>query len=1145
MVKLEDLKAGMRITGIPGEETVTLLSVEQKGDTAANILFRREDGKPDEVLLWRYQEDALQAQRPSRFDFSADGALFRLVSEARRIHLAHLYDPLCAVHSSRIDPLPHQISAVYDHMLRKQPLRFLLADDPGAGKTIMAGLLLRELMMRGAVSRCLICVPGNLALQWQEELKERFSLEFRIFGKEDTGLGEQALRENNQLIARMDQIKREDYHEALGQTGWDLVIIDEAHKMSARRYGRRVDASHRYRLGELLGKKAHHLLLLTATPHNGNEEDFQLFLRLLDRDRFSGDADDQGDYRDLMRRMQKESLKRYDGSDLFVPRYAYSLHYPLGPGEHALYNLVTDYVRVEFNRADRLDPTHRNSIGFALTILQRRLASSPRAIMITLRNRRERLQRILDAGYETAKLPLWDDEKLEDVDEGHAENVECEEQQSSEGMTAASTEEELRAEIRTLERLEGQAQEVHASRVDRKWDELEGLLGSRDERLRHPDGSRRKLVIFSEFLDTVKYLVSRLAEVSDDPNAIVQIDGSVPFEQRREIQQRFEQDPKVHYLVATDAAGEGINLQHAAHLMINYDLPWNPNRIEQRFGRIHRIGQRYDCRLWNLISEGTREGEVFTRLLEKLTNSRKALDGKVFDVLGDVFRAKSLRKVMISAIRDDADARQDLQNVAANIDMAREDLNRRDVLATDAFAPEQLQDLDDERARALAHRLQPWHVRAFVEAALKYAGVDLHERDSGVFAINHLTPKVRNYSDDKALQRRYPRVCFDLARTRTKSGHSAGLLWPGHPLLRALVSMLQHRESSKMQRGAVLVDESGSADETRLLLCFEQTLRDGRRDSNDDRHVLERRVAFLEIDRVDALRQSVEPPWLDYRAAEPAELAAIEELRSTWDGDAQHSAIEKAEQHVLDHIIRPWQDQEQARRLPELKRQMDIVHQRMMQEITQADQRVAQVRTRLSQATAEERGQVRGLLTQARERREALIQRRDRRMAKFRRMQQIGVDMPQIVAAALIVPAALLQPQDQEPRADARETRAMELLAMDVIMATERRLGNTPADVSEQNRGYDIESRAPSGALRFIEVKGRRSSAPDVTLTNNEILTALNSREHFILALVLVQDGSVAEPRYVRDYPFRQPSPGEVSAKFKLNKLLEHSEAPR
>lgn len=507
MSQLEKLRPGVKVKGIIPQQSVTVVETKWHGSTAVELFYKRADGRTGTQLLYRDDESRLDIVHPDkRWNFDVDGELFRLAAEAYRIHLAHLFDPVLAVHTSLIEPLPHQITGVYGEMLPRQPLRFLLADDPGAGKTIMAGLLIKELMVRGDVQRCLICVPANLAAQWQDELWFKFQTRFEIITREsfETAASGNPFLEKDLIIIRLDQIARdEDLKEKLQQSDWDLIVVDEAHKMSAHFWGNELKETKRYQLGELLGQLSRHFLLMTATPHNGKEEDFQLFLKLLDQDRFEGrfrEGVHHVDISDLMRRMVKEELCRFDGRPLFPERKAYTVSYPLSPEEAQLYHQVTEYVREEFNRADQLgDDKRRGTVGFALTILQRRLASSPAAIYQSLKRRHERLKsRLIEVkkhkrSMEFAEDPqiYYDEEYLRDLEDAPAEEVEAIEEQISDSATAALTIAELEAEIETLKRLESMAYRVLQKGTDHKWEQLATIIQD-DQRLVDENGNHRK-----------------------------------------------------------------------------------------------------------------------------------------------------------------------------------------------------------------------------------------------------------------------------------------------------------------------------------------------------------------------------------------------------------------------------------------------------------------------------------------------------------------------------------------------------------------------------------------------------------------------------------------------------------------------------
>src|SRR5262244_658140 len=459
MTKLEALLPNSTVKGILPDSLVTVVNIQWFGSTALELTYKTTTGKVANELLYRHDEarlDVVEQGRPWSFD--GDGHLFRLVSEAHRIRLAHLFDPVLAVHTSLIEPLPHQITAVYEAMLPRQPLRFLLADDPGAGKTIMAGLLIKELIVRGDLQRCLVVCPGSLVDQWQDELYRRFHLPFDILTNDKLEAARTGnwFLENNLVIARLDKLSRDESVQdklKAPDCRWDLIVCDEAHKMSASFFGGEVKFTKRHKLGQMLSPLTRHFLLMTATPHNGKEEEFQLFMALIDGDRFEGrfrDGVHTADVSDLMRRMVKEGLLKFDSTPLFPERIAYTVPYKLSDAEAKLYKEVTEYVREQFNRAEALQNDKRaGTVGFALTILQRRLASSPEAIYQSLRRRRERLERrllelqLLQRGAVASAIaedvPVLEPEDVDDLEDAPDNEVEAAEQQLLGQATAART----------------------------------------------------------------------------------------------------------------------------------------------------------------------------------------------------------------------------------------------------------------------------------------------------------------------------------------------------------------------------------------------------------------------------------------------------------------------------------------------------------------------------------------------------------------------------------------------------------------------------------------------------------------------------------------------------------------------------------
>ena len=854
MSKLEALQPNSTVRGILPDCLVTVVNVQWFGSAALELTYKTPAGKVANELLYRHDESRVEVVEVGRpWSFDGDGAAFRLVSEAHRIRLAHLFDPVLAVHTSMVEPLPHQITAVYDAMLPRQPLRFLLADDPGAGKTIMAGLFIKELIARGDLQRCLVVCPGSLAEQWQDELYRRFHLPFEILTNDKLEAARTGnwFSETNLVIARLDKLSRnEDVQQKLSAPDcrWDLIVCDEAHKMSATYFGGEVKFTKRYRLGQLLSGLTRHFLLMTATPHNGKDEDFQLFMALLDGDRFEGrfrDGAHVADVSDLMRRMVKEKLLKFDATPLFPERIAHTVPYKLSQSEAQLYKAVTEYVTEEFNRAEALQNDKRSgTVGFALTILQRRLASSPEAIYQSLRRRRERLEsrsrelELLQRGGQTVSatpdLRELDEEDVEDLEDAPDNELQVVEEQILDQATAARTIAELRAEIETLKHLEGLALGVRRSGADTKWRELASLLG---EIFTHGTSSApaakevveqssvqlpsvassptQKLVLFTEHRDTLNYLESKISTLLGRTGAVVVIHGGMGREERMNAQEGFRHNPEVQVLLATDAAGEGINLQRA-HLMVNYDLPWNPNRIEQRFGRIHRIGQTEVCHLWNLVADETREGDVYHTLLEKLDEARKALGGQVFDVLGKLqFEGKPLRELLIEAVRYGAqpDVRARLNQVIANAfdrDQLRDLIEER-ALAQDSMDASRVYRIREEMERAEARRLQPHYIESFFLEAFHRLGGSVKQREPRRYEVTHVPAVVRNR--DRALGigepvlPKYERIAFEKSLVAPQGEALAAFVCPGHPLLDATIDLTLERQRDLLRRGTVLVDE--------------------------------------------------------------------------------------------------------------------------------------------------------------------------------------------------------------------------------------------------------------------------------------------------------------------------------------------------
>ena len=1166
MAKLEDLTKGTAVKGVLPDGLVSVVDVKWIGTVAVELTYKDTNGRLGSELLYRDREPTLEVASSGRpWSFDADPARFRLVSEARRIQLAHLFDPLLAVHTSLVDPLPHQITAVYEQMLPRQPLRFLLADDPGSGKTIMAGLLIKELIARGDLQRCLIVCPGSLAEQWQDELDRRFHLPFEIM----TNDGLEAARsgnwfsENPLAICRLDKLSRnEEVQEKLKQIDYDLIVCDEAHKMSASYFGSEVKYTKRYQLGRLLSGQTRNFLLMTATPHNGKEEDFQLFMALLDGDRFEGkfrDGVHVADTSDMMRRLVKEQLLKFDGTPLFPERIAYTVSYTLSPAESELYEQVTEYVRKEFNRAEALENEGRKgTVGFALTILQRRLASSPEAIYQSIRRRRERLEKrvreeqMLKRGAGAridgdGGIKAYTADEIDDLEEFPDAEAEEQEEKIVDQASAARTIQELQIEIGMLQELEQLAQKVRISGTDRKWDELSKLLQNNGEMF-DAHGHRRKLVLFTEHRDTLNYLDMKIKSLLGTPEAVVAIHGGMGREERKKAQEAFTQDKDVQVLLATDAAGEGINLQRA-HLMVNYDLPWNPNRLEQRFGRIHRIGQTEVCHLWNLIAKETREGEVYLRLLEKLNVEREALGGQVFDVLGRVtFEDRSLRELLMEAVRygDKPEVRAKLFQVvdrALDTGALRELLAER-ALAQDAMDATRVRQIREDMERADARRLQPHFVAQFFEEGFKLLGGSLREREAKRYEVTHVPATIRNR--DRAIGRglpvlaKYERITFDKTLISMPGKPVASFVCPGHPLLDSTLDLLLERHRDLLRQGAILIDDTDPSEEPRALVYLEHAVQDARVDRSGNRRVISRQMQFVEVSADGTTRLAGYAPYLDYRPPTEDEMAVVTPIADQpWLRDDVESRVLG---HAVANIVPAHFDEVRSRKEAVVGRTLVAVKERLTKEINYWDHRAAELKDR--ELAGKQSSHLNSGL--ARQRADDLAARLQKRLAELEQERKLSPLPPVVIGGALIVPLGLLAKlQGEEVPMFARETKRVELLAMRAVTKAEEALGFKPRDMSMQKLGWDIESSIPgTGKLRFIEVKGRVIGADTVTVTKNEIMAGLNKPDDFILAVVEVA-GDSTTARYVRRPFKREPDFAATSVNYNLSELLLEAEAPR
>lgn len=1021
--------------------------------------------------------------------YDGDGELLRLGLQAYFLGIAYEFDPYFGLSISRVDPLPHQLEAVYDYLLKLARVRFLLADDAGAGKTIMAGLLIRELKLRGLAERILIVCPSNLTFQWERELKDKFEERFkRIVGADLNSYSMNQWIENKQIITSLDLAKRDQVLPGLRQAEWDLVIVDEAHRMSAS------DPEHRtqrYRLGELLRDTSSHILLLTATPHKGDPENFTFFLQLLDEDAFA----DVRSIREAMDRRRapfylrrtKEAMvyfpeRQQDGTwiarKIFTKRIPHTIQFSIDGPEDQLYRDVTRYVKQQSAQAaaNGEDPRAR-AIGFLMSLYQRRLASSTYAMRHSLENRVKRLRDNLQRAQELAKTAPFDiptDEELEEMEDEERERLE----DIIEAVSLARNAKEVQEEISQLTELAKQAKAVEDSGTEAKLSRLKELL-QKEGFFDHPD---KRLLLFTEFKDTLEYLVGCLKNWGF---RVGFIHGGMKPGSRNEPGSRIFAEAQfwageTQVLVATEAAGEGINL-HCCYMLFNYDIPWNPNRLEQRMGRIHRYGQKKDCLIFNFVAANTIEGRVLQKLLEKLQEIRDALDDDaVFNVVGEILPSAHLERVLRDYYAGEL-GEEDLEDRLLR-DVKEEKFRAICQNALEGLASKKLNlnMLVERRALAQERRVVPETIARFIKESSARIPFNL-KPVSGLphaFEPAATPPVLRRFEMEPdwklaPLANRYPRFSTD---RKTAEEHSLEWVTPGHSLFEAL-----RRHSLNLARD---VFNQGA--------CFHSIS-----------HEAPARLDFYRARVVDGLGQVIherlfavqisdgeEPKLFDpgvlgnlQPTAPPNELPSVARLPepSAW---------------LHDHALRPFMDEVGNERRAEVDRISRHVEISLTELIHKADELIGRF------AESAERGDegAKGLLTQAEARHHELLYRREKRRQELERQRALSLQAVERIASVLILP----HPEREKPEVRRLQPDAeVEATAMRVVMEYEQKQGRQVFDVHEKNLGYDITSLdVNSGELRLIEVKGLGAATGNILLTPNERRVAEDRQDCYYLYVV-------------------------------------------
>ena len=1115
-------------------------------DTTLLALHRWETGaaEPDPAALRRLDRleaeltrrtlsDAAEPQAPWSVtprqapDFAGDPAAVSAVVRAHCLAHGHEANPAFAIETARIDPLPHQRIAVYERMLRQDPLRFLLADDAGAGKTIMTGLLIREMLSRGRIRRVLIAPPAGLVGNWERELRTLFQLRFHIAPGPASGGNRFLGPESDLRIVSLDTLKGETAFRELADPGispYDLVVFDEAHKLGAHREGDHLRRTKAYRLAEALagrgepgtlharlGWQARHRLLLTATPHMGRDTPYYALWRLLDPEALPNrDAverlPDRARRRHFLRRT-KEEMVNLEGDPLYLPRRCRTENYPLSDAERDLYDRTTNYLRETYDRA--VTP-NRPAVELAMTVFQRRLASSTYALLRSFERRAERLERTIEdirSGRRSlrsllasgGRLPRDFFETRTADEEAAVDGRERHELFEDEvlGAVGAVTVEDLRREIALVEDLRDRARELRDSGRETKFERLRRTLDARAH-------TGQKWLVFSEHRDTVDFLVRRLQALGHE-GRVARIHGGMDWKEREAQVERFRDPEGARFLVATDAAGEGINLQFC-HLMANYDIPWNPARLEQRMGRLHRYGQKREVEIVNFVAGETREGRVLRVLLEKLDTIRQELGSdKVFDVVGRLFDAGAIRRRLRDAVLADDEGRKaaaELGNDLAGTGVREIERRETGLYRGGGEVAPRLPDLRRERERERYLELLPFYARLFLERSGKlldfgFRGdwrdrVTVHALVPG--ALDPLFPAIGTHpeADRKHWTVRPP-----------DPGKPAIWVRPGEPVFDAIAQAVLTRHEADARRGTVLVD---SGAETPYLLHLALV---GIEEEDSPaakakgaglfarpasgRRSLERRLLLIRQSADGAVKDD-ESPW---------GMALLRGGGGIGPGNHQLAAQSRSRFEAAEAHARAFAERLAARRREAIRTEAPARKRRLG---TGFDLRAAELAKRRAAANRRLRklrreadaGEDResAILATERERRE--VREAQKRLAGERGAaledlrtgaDRIHPERPNMLAHALVVPPPSGFPvQPREPDVEA--------IAMEVAMNHERKRGRSPRDVSkpalaraaglEQDwPGFDLLSRAEGRTARHIEVKGRRG-APRVELEDNE-----------------------------------------------------------
>jgi len=1018
--------------------------------------------------------------KDGEFNFKGDPNRFLLFAEAERINSAYQFDPLFAVNCSIVDPLPHQVEAVYKYLLPLPQIRFLLADDTGAGKTIMTGLLVKEMLMRGMIERILIITPGGLTKQWQEdEMGLKFNLPFKLANRAAFSADPNIFHNSDRLITSIDFLRSEDVLNVVKETSWDIIIVDEAHKLSAFEYGQRRYVSKRYQTLETLSTKCEHMLLLTATPHRGRKDTFKNLLQLLDEDVFASDSlvtarvqelSETGVNKFFIRRL-KEDMKDWNGEDLFKKRHTKTTLYQLTKEEKRLYDNVTEYLTKRRAQAQEESNIH---VSLALMVMQRRLTSSIYAIMKTLKNRYNALQGLLDELNQNPNL--WKQKQKFDMDFDSFDDfdeLDDDERESFENIisdpkkfklfTTAKSPSEIREEAEQVKGLVELAELLYNSnQEEQKYKKLKELLqtqGVLDD--------KEKLVIFTEHKDTLIYLADRLSNTGYN---VITIHGGMSVEERRAAQVAFKNESQI--LIATDAAGEGINLQFC-RLLINWDIPWNPNRLEQRMGRIHRYGQKQDVLVFNLVAHNTREGQVLQKLLDKLDRIREQMgNDRVYDVISDIFEGVNLDDI-ISSTFDSKNTKYDEtidnqlteDNVKKKIEEQKDKIGHSLIDYKDARI---LKENSDEK------RLQPIYIKLFFEKAFAAIGGRYTQVQKSIYRIEEMPQQIiQTLKDDYNISADLKSIlfCFDkqIFLDYQMNGITGNLHYinPGNPVFDSLVKVVRREYKEDMLKGTVLISPDDKDDYFAFYVKSQIT---------DNRFIKgNESIADEKLVLVSG------KPGGDFAATSPAKFIDLHAPKMFVKDIIPPEVMDNDEitnwcfpyitMHQFEEITKTVNDDIKIRR-SYLEEAFTNVIIDLTGEINELQSKVL-----LGDVKVQDK------ITRLQDKLDKLKSKKLERLQSLDLMAQLSPKHPEILGCAYVIPLSQAEYKDHYGMSRDDE---VEIIAMNAAMKFEIDNGWTPVDVSSENMGYDIRSINSQEIKRYIEVKGR-SAVDGVMLSENEM----------------------------------------------------------